>query len=154
MSETNANNIIISILDNRKGSYSLSLDRLLRLFYKTTCPFEYRALKWSASFPLLSLSSLGVKLLLLFISELLKVVSTGVGVLFTVPPDSLCNRSNRDVSLLDAGCETFSSVLLDRRLRDGQSAVKRSSEGGSLRFFSFLIFLSFAAFFFFGLIHL
>jgi hypothetical protein len=40
MSETNANNIIISILDNGKGCYSLSLDRLLRLFYKTTRPLE------------------------------------------------------------------------------------------------------------------
>jgi hypothetical protein len=44
MSETNANNIIISILDNGKGSYSLSLDRLLQLFYKTTTPFEFRPL--------------------------------------------------------------------------------------------------------------
>jgi hypothetical protein len=41
-----------------------------------------RALKCLASFPLLSLFSLGVKLSLLFISELLKVVSIGVGVLF------------------------------------------------------------------------
>jgi hypothetical protein len=44
MSETNANNIIIRILYNSKGSYSLSLDRLLRFFYKTTRPFEYRPL--------------------------------------------------------------------------------------------------------------
>jgi hypothetical protein len=41
-----------------------------------------RALKWSSSFPLLSLFLLGVKLSLPFISELLKVVSTGVGLLF------------------------------------------------------------------------
>jgi hypothetical protein len=59
-----------------------------------------------------------------FISELLKVVSTGVGVLFTVPPDSPYNRVNRDVSLLVAGCETFSSVLLDQRLGVVQSGVK------------------------------
>jgi hypothetical protein len=50
MSETNANNIIISILDKGKGSYSLSLDRLLRLFYKPTRPFEYRPLFQSVLF--------------------------------------------------------------------------------------------------------
>jgi hypothetical protein len=93
---------------------------------------------------------LDVELSLLFISELLRVVSTGVGVLFTVPPDFPCNRFNRDISLLVAGCETFSSALLDRRLRAGQSAVKRSSAGGSSRFY---FFLSFAVFFFLGLIH-
>jgi hypothetical protein len=61
------------------------------------------------------------------------------------------NRFNRDISLLVAGCETFSSALLDRRLRSGQSAVKRSSAGGSLIFF-FLI--SIAVFFFLALVHL
>jgi hypothetical protein len=51
MSETNANNIIIRILYNgKKGSYSLSLDRLLRLFYKTTRPFEYRDLSSDRSY--------------------------------------------------------------------------------------------------------
>jgi hypothetical protein len=113
-----------------------------------------RALKCLASFPLLSLFLLDVNLSLLFISELLKEVSAGVGVLFIVPPDSPCNRVNQDVSLLVVGCETFSSVLLYRRLGFVQSGVKRFSAGGSLRFCSFLIFLSFAVFFFFGLIHL
>jgi hypothetical protein len=49
-SETNANNIIIRMLCNGKSRYSLSLDRLLRLFYKTTCPFEYRLLSRSVLF--------------------------------------------------------------------------------------------------------
>jgi hypothetical protein len=60
---------------------------------------------------LLSSFLVDVKLSLLFISELLTVVSTGVDLLFTVPPDFLCNRFNRDISLHVAGCETFSSAL-------------------------------------------
>jgi hypothetical protein len=63
-------------------------------------------------FSLVVLVSLDVRLSLLFISELLGVVSTGAGRLFTVPPDFLCNRFNRDISLLFAGGETFSRTLL------------------------------------------
>jgi hypothetical protein len=61
---------------------------------------------------------------------LLGVLSTGVGELST-------NRCNRDISLLVAGCETFSSALLGRGFRAGQFAAKISSAGGSLRFFFF-----------------
>jgi hypothetical protein len=105
-----------------------------------------RALKLLASFPFLSLFSLDVKLSLLLISDLLRIVSTGGGVLFPVPPDFLCNRFNLDISLLVAGCETFLSALLDQRLRAGQSAVKRSSAGGSLRFFFLYYLLQFSSF--------
>jgi hypothetical protein len=92
------------------------------------------------------------KLSLLFISELLAVVSKGVGGLFIVLPDFLCNRSNQDISLRFAGDEnSLRTLLLVRRPLGGQSG-KRSSAGEFLRFF---FFFPFAVFFFLGLhIHL
>jgi hypothetical protein len=141
------------LMGTSTSTSNLSLNGLVQQLIHRGWSRLQRLSSWLV-FPCCLYFLLDVKLSLLFISELIKVVSTGVGVLFTVLPDSLCNRVNQDVSLLVAGCETFSSVLLDQRLGVVQSSVKRFSAGGSLRFFSFLVFLSFAVFFFFGLIHL
>jgi hypothetical protein len=65
-----------------------------------------------------------------FISELLGVISTGVGGLFTVLPDFLCNGSNRDISLRFPGDKNSSRTLLVVKRRPGGQFVKRSSEGG------------------------